>query len=417
MIAPIVSLAQMKINQWKSQEELESIQERKLNGLVSYASKHVPHYKNLKGTHVRCLEDLSGLPLITKQDIRFNTDSFISDRYGKGSLVRVSTSGSSGTPLEIFHHSSEASHGVACEIHQLTEDGVRPFDAVAHINYRSVPQRLPQRLGIFKRHYVSLYANETDKLAALRKIWPRALICNPSALLPLAQTNLASRNPLKIGKIFSYSELLSEKGRQLLMRSFDCKIYDLYGVVETSWVAWQCEDGNMHLHSDSLIAEIVDDKGRPLKKGQYGNLVITTLWKRSMPMIRYSVGDRTAFVSKCRCGRGLHTLKPIEGRNDDFIVLPSGRLISPRVVDVAMRSLPDVLLFQAIQEEAGQLHIKIVPVGRQPPDQAKQNFLNTLKNSLSEPMKITLEFVDSLPQGRTGKIQSVISKIDTGLDL
>lgn len=418
MISPLLLISQLKWNQWKTREEIERLQEERLKQVVSFSKDHVPYYRRyLKGADIRSTEDLRKLPIIRKREIQTKCDQFLNDRFPKGSLAKTSTSGSTGAPVNVYHHSSEAHHGPTLEMHQLTEAGVGPLDLQAHIFYRTPAPRLFQRAGLFRRRYLSMYSSESDNLKSLKKMNPPVLLCHPSYLIPLAHENLVSGAGVSLKKAFTFSEMLSPRARELIEKSFSCEVYDAYGVVETSWVAWECEKGNKHLHSDSLIAEIVDEKGDPVRDGEYGYLVLTTLWKRSMPIIRYFVGDRTALGPQCPCGRGLHTLKPLQGRFDDFIVLESGRLSSARILDVAMRYLPGTLLYQAIQEEPGQLHIKVVPTGGTPGKDVQEKFIKELGSQFTEPIRISLEFTDSLPRGRTGKIRSLISKVKPDLPI
>jgi len=406
-------MTSMKLNQWKSREEIEAIQEKKLRDTVSYASKHVPYYKKaLKGKSVENLEDLAPLPITRKREIQTQTDSFISDMFEKSSLSTVSTSGSAGAPVTIFHHNSESHHGPVCEIHQLTEAGVSPFDLQVFMAPHGEERTyLIQRLGMFRRINVPALDDEKKSLLTLKKLQPRVIICLPSLLATMAYENMKSDIGFRIDKILSCSEMLSESTKKLVEHSFGCEVYDAYGAVETSWVAWQCEEGGLHLYSDSLVAEIVDDQGNPVKEGEYGNIVLTTLWKRSMPLIRYQVGDRAALGPECPCGRGLHTLKPIEGRADDFIVLPSGKPSPARFIHWVFYPMMEVLLFQAVQDSPGQVHVKIVPAGKPLSETLKKNIIQKIKESYQEPLEVTLEEVHSLPRGKTGKIKSVISKV------
>ena len=370
-------MTSMKLNQWKSREEIEAIQEKKLRDTVSYASKHVPYYKKaLKGKSVENLEDLAPLPITRKREIQTQTDSFISDMFEKSSLSTVSTSGSAGAPVTIFHHNSESHHGPVCEIHQLTEAGVSPFDLQVFMAPHGEERTyLIQRLGMFRRINVPALDDEKKSLLTLKKLQPRVIICLPSLLATMAYENMKSDIGFRIDKILSCSEMLSESTKKLVEHSFGCEVYDAYGAVETSWVAWQCEEGGLHLYSDSLVAEIVDDQGNPVKEGEYGNIVLTTLWKRSMPLIRYQVGDRAALGPECPCGRGLHTLKPIEGRADDFIVLPSGKPSPARFIHWVFYPMMEVLLFQAVQDSPGQVHVKIVPAGKPLSETLKKNII------------------------------------------
>jgi phenylacetate-CoA ligase len=417
MIGIAALLAKMRSEQWKTEEELRRMQEKKLIGLFEYAKKRVPYYrKKFEGRTVRSLDDLALLPMVRKQDIRANTLSFIGDGYKPESLRKMSTSGSTGTPIDVYHSEGESAYGPAFEMRQLTEAGIGPFDKVVHIIYHNGKPRLLQNLGVFRRHYLSMHDDEKLNLEKLKEMRPKALICHPSYALPMAHANQGS-GALKIEKLFSYAELLTPKARALLESSFGAKVYDMYGSMETSWLAWQCEKGSMHLHSDHVIAEIVDEQGVPVKKGEYGDIVVTPLWQRAMPLIRYSLGDRTAFGEKCACGRGLQTLKPIEGRDDDFIVLPSGRPISGRFVGVFIRDIPGAVLFQARQESEGQLRILLVTEDGKIDGKDRKKLADDLNAFFPEKLDIKVELVDSIPRGKGGKLQSVVSFVKPPTDL
>ena len=221
---------------------------------------------------------------------------------------------------------------------------------------------------------------------------------------------------MKIKNVFSSTEMLSEGARKLISRSFGCSVYDMYGAVETSWIAWQCDKGSLHLYSDSIIAEIVDNQGNPVKKGEYGNIVLTTLWKRSMPLLRYCIGDRAAFGPNCTCGRGLHTLKSIEGRDDDFLTLPSGRLLSARSINT-MYDMADIRNYQIIQEKEDLFVFRFVPANKILSASAKKEIIRRMKRGChGEEVRIEFEMVDRIKRGRTGKIRAIISKVGNHLN-
>jgi phenylacetate-CoA ligase len=218
---------------------------------------------------------------------------------------------------------------------------------------------------------------------------------------------------LAIPRVFSSAETLTDNARRLISGSFGCDLRNFYGSTEAAWIAWECEKGGMHLH-DSVIAEIVDSKGRPVPRGGSGSLVLTPTWKRAMPFIRYDTGDIASLGPSCRCGRGTPVLGSLEGRSDDFIVMPSGMVRSARFVDLSIRDLPGILLYQAYQPEAGSLEFRIVPSGKFTND-SRERLLKRLKASFPEPMEITIEVVDRIARGKSGKIRSVISKVKSPL--
>jgi phenylacetate-CoA ligase len=411
MLKVSMLLAQMRANQWKSTEELEEMQGRRLLDLVSYASKHVPHYrKSFSGLRMRDIDDFHSLPIVKKDAIRGDPELFLSDRFDKSRHIRMSTSGSSGFPLSVFHSPAESAYGPAFEMHQMIEAGVGPFDIHAVITReRPAPSPL-NALGLFRRHPVE-FRNARQAAADIVAIRPTVIRGTPSFLIPIAHENLVSGLGLKTRRAFTFSEILHKKGRELIERSLGCAVFDSYGSIETSWISWECAKGGLHIYSDQLFAEVVDERGNPVPHGQEGNLVLTPLWQRAMPFIRYNLGDRTALGGKCKCGRGYHTINPVEGRNNDYLVLPSGALCSAHMISFNIRSYPGILQFQARQEKSGELVILIVPDGSMAQD-GKLAIFKILSSALPEAMDIRVELVDVIPRAPSGKLCDFVSSIN-----
>jgi phenylacetate-CoA ligase len=175
-------------------------------------------------------------------------------------------------------------------------------------------------------------------------------------------------------------------------------------------VAWECEAGEIHVHSDSLILEVVDSNGNLLPQGKEGEIAITPLWRNSMPFIRYLIGDRGALGTKCKCGRGTHILKKLIGRCDDFILLPSGRKISARAINL-LDDLHSLKCYQIIQKKKGKIIFRYVPskdFGQSAKALVKKRILQGCRG---EQLGIEFEETERITRGITGKIQTVISEI------
>jgi phenylacetate-CoA ligase len=405
-------MACMKLNQWKSRDELEALQEQRLRSLISHAKEHVPYYREaLSRKSVRGLEDLGSLPILTKRSVRSSGLSFISRLHSRDSLKRTATSGSTGMPMDLYHSPQELSYMLGMEYHQLTEDGLTPLHNQARIAINATVPRLIQRLGLFRMHHIPMRDDASTQLDKLSGLKASVLHSYPSFLIPLAMENLSSRK-VRLRKVFSYAEMLDAEARRLVSRSFGARVYDMYGAKETHWIAWECEEGSMHLHSDSIIAEVVDGSGEPVRHGERGDLVLTPLWKRAMPLIRYKVGDRCAFGSRCRCGRGLHVLRPPQGRCNDQLLLPSGRPWQP-YHNLIMADTPGILQYQSYQEEPGEVTIRIVADGGIS-QMGQERLLKEMAATFPEPMDIRIELVESIPREKSGKVRSVISKAGPG---
>jgi phenylacetate-CoA ligase len=401
-----LTIANMKKNQWKTRAEIEQMQAEKLRALVSYASQNVPHYRrSLSGAD----EDLKSLPFSTKEEVKNDPDSFLSRMHDKRSMAHFPTSGSSGIPLDIYYDRKEYLYGIALQHHQSSEAGGSPFDKTVYFA-SSVPDLpLPKKI-FFRAHFLSLLDKESKNLDALKKLRPRIIHGYPSVLSMIARENMESSHPLEVKKIFTSSELLSPEARGLIRRSFSADVRDFYGVNEMFWVAWECEKGSMHVHSDSVIVETVDERGNPAGEGNLGNIVLTPLWRHSMPFIRYKIGDLGILGSKCRCGRGTHVIKSLEGREDDFLTLPGGRKVSARSINT-MDDLSQIRSYQIVQENERLIVFRYVPMGRALPDDTQREIERKIRKGLGNAIRIEFEMADSIAKGRSGKIRTVISKV------
>ncbi|MFB6143761.1 MAG: hypothetical protein ABEJ98_00480 [Candidatus Nanohaloarchaea archaeon] len=188
--------------------------------------------------------------------------------------------------------------------------------------------------------------------------------------------------------IVTHAEILTEGMKSTIREAFDAPVHDEYGTTEFNRMAWQCEEGNYHLDSDSLYVEFQDTElgTEP---------VITSLVKKDMPMIRYRMGDIVERKrGECACGRGLPMIEPPEGRKGKFI---NG--VSPRSIVESLADVTDFLMYRVEKNEEG-LSLKYVPntgFSSGSVDEA----LDTLEELLGE--RPEPEEVDYLEKTRGGK--------------
>jgi phenylacetate-CoA ligase len=185
----------------------------------------------------------------------------------------------------------------------------------------------------------------------------------------------------------------------------------MYGTEENGLLAFECKQhAGYHVVSDAAIVEIVK-KEKNAAEGEYGDIVVTSLFNYSMPLIRYNIGDIGTFTNtKCDCGRGLPLIKRIEGRTDDFLTLPSGRKISPRVINV-IEDIPGVSRYKTVQEAKDRIVVNIVKGRGFGPETINEIKKHIKAGCLGEDVKVDVKLVDELSTNRRGKLRAVVSNV------
>jgi len=406
-------VAAMKRNQWKSAGELRRIREEKLRSLVRHCKANVPFYKRLHDglPDIRDMSDLESIKPLMKEDIRGREKELIARNAG-GKLTEMRSSGSTGIPLSTYLTGRESAYILAIEAHQYTEAGLSPFHKQARICDYRLGDGVLQRLGLFRRSYIDVQGDLEGIYGDIAGIRPDVIHGYPSVLTPLARMN-AGRMKVKI--VFSASETLPDNARRAITSSFGCDLRNMYGSMETSWIAWECEEGSMHINSDSLIAEVVDKDGMQAAEGAKGAILITPLWKKAMPLLRYRVGDRGAISHGCGCGRESQIFSSLEGREDDWIVLPSGKVRSARSINL-MDDIRGFGEYQIVQEQRDCFVFRYSPLGGPLDERTRAEITRRIKaGCLGEPVRV--EFEEAKPRrGAAGKIRTVISKVRMARD-
>jgi phenylacetate-CoA ligase len=195
-------------------------------------------------------------------------------------------------------------------------------------------------------------------IAAIRKFSPDAIQAYPSSIFALAGY-MAEMNlpPLKTGAIFTSSEMLLEKQKEMIQRYFGSKVYDHYGNAERNVMFGTCEKGQYHVMPEYGFTEFLPVKGN---KELY-EIVGTSFINSAMPLIRYRTGDMVELgKSDCECGRAFQVVKRIIGRHDDLIVTPDGRKLGR--LDHIFKEINGVHKAQIIQEKDYSLVIRVIPL-------------------------------------------------------
>ncbi|MCI0503242.1 AMP-binding protein [Candidatus Micrarchaeota archaeon] len=402
-----------KIILGKPEHEIRSLQGRMLARIIQYANSKVPHYRANPLRDIRHIDGLGQLPITHKEAMRAEPMSFVSAEFGQGELARILTSGSTGEPMALYYSKEEAVYSYSLGHFHFLENGFGPLDTLMHIKIAPGHIGLARKWGLYRFALGSTEMREGELLQLIRSCGATMADSYPSKLALLAVRNASESRPLRLRCAFSHSETLTPAMRRCIETSFQCPVRNLYGLNEMGWVGWECPNGSMHVHPDSAIVEIVDDEGNALPLGKKGNIIITSLWRHSMPFIRYWTGDTASLGEKCGCGRGGQVLENLEGRCNDYITLPSGRLVPGITLIRCLKAIPSVLQFQIIQQKDLHVDVVIVPSGAMG-DADYVQIADGMNAVLQEQLQISIKTADRIRPGAGGKHRYILSKCPGG---
>jgi phenylacetate-CoA ligase len=204
------------------------------------------------------------------------------------------------------------------------------------------------------------------------------------------------------------AEPFDEPLRRRVSAERPIEMRDFYGAVEAGRIAWECaaREG-LHVNADCVILELAEDDG---VEGAGRPVVITNLFARAMPILRYRIGDRCELKEgACSCGSALPLIHPPAGRDWERIELPSGKLLSPFGVTASVVWVPELLQYRVIQKSLDWLVI-LMHCQPAPAPEALRIVRTRLEQYIGEPVRIDLELVDRIEE-IAGKARVYVSEI------
>jgi phenylacetate-CoA ligase len=427
-------LAGLKVSQWWPDKDLRAAQQAQLGWLVNWAADKVPYYQREKwpaeiATRLaqnpgQFWEIWREIPRLTKPELRALGPRLYARSVPPAQLpfASVRTSGSTGIHVELRttaftrllwdaltlreHLWSQRDFSKRLGIIRSRREKARATDGLIQPNWGTpVASLFPS--GPSSTMHIG---KPIDELAAwLKDFDPHYLLTYPS-IMPWLMEHMAAagERPQSLREIRFISEPLDSELETSLAAGWQVKCTDIYSANEVGYIAFRClEHGALHVQSESLLVEIIDQQGRACAPGESGRVVVTSLHNLATPLLRYEIGDYATVGEPCRCGRGLPVIRQILGRTRNAALSPEGQHYWPTKLN-RMRNMRPVLQAQYVQTALDTIEIRTV-LARPLRDEERLELVRNTIETLGHRYRIEIVPVTEIPRGAGGKFEEFLS--------
>ena len=348
--------------EFQSRKAIEKAQTNQLRSLIKYVSQNSPFYKKILGkagikySDIKSLNDIQKLPITTKAKLQKYNSSFYSVTQDNLAEI-VSTTGTTGEPVFIAMAKEDLNRLALNEARSFYCAGANNKD-IFHIAVTLdslFMAGMAYYMGIIRLGASVFRVGMHDikkHVYLIKKLKPTGIITVPSFLVKLAEgikkegfgpKTLSVKKALLVGESIRDRNFNLNKLGSLIATSWPIELYSTYGNSEGAISFCECQEhSGSHEHPDLIISEILDSKGRPVAEGELGELALTTLQIKGMPLLRYQTGDITFKISeKCKCGRNSSRIGPILGRKAQMMKV-KGVKVYPKIIENAILNVDGV---------------------------------------------------------------------------
>lgn len=409
-----------------STEDVAAQQQSMLARLVSDAVVHVPYYRESlapqKGVGPI---DIDQLPLLTRQILRTQWEELVSEEAHATRCVLKVTSGTSGMPVSVLLSEDESFATLHYDVARVAcvADFVRRprwqspiilgvVDNPTHPPF-STYNPILQKLCRFEIIDPLQPNSVIETLKHIDELQPAVLVSRPSALRLLADmaAHDSARGTERLMIISSGSNLYPDD-RARIAAALHADIADLYAISECSGVASQClPHGRFHVHWESALVEIINPlTSHPVGENEPGEIVVTDLSRRAMPVIRYRTGDWAQWApGPCPCGRSGPALAGIDGRDGCYFPIGDGQLFNPSVLNYPLAGLSDLDQYRVIQVREDAMLVEFIPAKDAPSDLGAR-IVEIVTAAFPKPVHVSSQRVSQI--GTPGaKVQRYVSRL------
>ncbi len=341
--------------EFRSPEEIKEYQNGRLREALSYLADNSPFYQrvfkdnNINIDEIQTIDDLVKIPFTEKKDLQLHNADFLCVPPEK-IIDYITTSGTLGDPVTFGCTDKDLDRLAFNEMKSFSCAGVKPGNIVQLMTTldKRFMAGLAYFLGIRKLGAsVIRVGNGMPELQwdTIRRLKPDTIMCVPSFILRLieyAEQNGIDYRNSSIKRIIGIGEGLREQDFTLnllgnrIKEKWDVDLFATYSSTEMGATFSECPYGcGGHVHPELIIVEIIGDNNLPVKDGEVGEVVVTTLGVEGMPLLRFRTGDMSCKITEqCKCGRNSYRLTPLVGRKNNMIKLKGTTIYPPAINDV-----------------------------------------------------------------------------------
>lgn len=348
----------IKVNNELSREKLEKYQLNELNNLIKYVKENSPFYKALYKNldEINSLEELYKIPIINKEDIIVNGNKMVCVNQSEISrIVSLDTSGTMGEYKRIYFTEEDQNLTVdffTQGLSFLVEKNDVMMIMLPFERENSVGDLIKQSLEIMQVKPVmngslSSFKKATDIIISNRV---NSIVGMPVEILALGRYIKKENLPIKIKSILLSADMVNNTFIEEIKNVYNCEVFNHFGMTETGLGgAVDCDyHKGMHIRENDLLIEIVNPVTKEnIKCGESGEILITTLTRKAMPLIRYATGDISSFVEEsCSCNSVLKRLDKIKYRIDDRVHIGKNLYININSIDNILFNLDNLINYK-----------------------------------------------------------------------
>ena len=412
--------------QWYSEEQFRELQTIELRKLLKEVITQVPYYKDkLKNfsnsIELFSLDQLKKLPFLEKTFLRENSDIFLNRQRLEFGNDEGHTSGTSGSPLIWPYDLDSLQFDLAFRERQYRWAGVTKKERSARFSGRLLlgkHDRPPYwRHNRAENQWLfSVYHITEESLPLYYQAFNEYdfayLDGYPSVLFTIAKwinENGKSGN-WRPWMINTTAETLLDFQREEIEKAFGCKVFNHYSSSEGAPFVTQCSAGRMHLNPESGIIEFLRSDGSDAQPGEEAEMVVTSFFQRTMPLIRYRIGDKGTLAEdqNCPCGRQMPVIENIGGRESDTLYTTERGRISSAGLSTVFYKIPARLKASQLEQIGKDSFVfRYVMLNEPLNEKEKSVVLEQFKNRLGASVHIQIQIVDDIPKDSNGKCRLI----------